>query len=89
MWKLFRTILRERKKREVDPLLEALHSCRDAVRPKEGRKIGPEAGEAEEMVARIDQMLEFMHLIEAISRRFIGPDGEGLETAARLLDRAS
>ena len=28
VWKLFRTIVRERKKREIDPLLEALHECR-------------------------------------------------------------
>ena len=89
VWKLFRTILRERKKREIDPLLEALHSCRDAARPEGERKIGPEAGEAEALVERLDRMLEFMHMVNAISQRFIGPDGEGLEIAAKLLGRAS
>ena len=89
VWKLFRTILRERKKREIDPLLEALHSCRDAARPAGERKIGPDAGEAEALVERIDQMLEFMHMVNVISQRFIGPDGEGLEIAAKLLGRAS
>jgi len=30
-------------------------------------------------------MLEFMHIVDAISQRFIIPSGEGLESAARLL----
>ena len=29
VWKLFRTILRERKKREIEPLLRELHTCRE------------------------------------------------------------
>ncbi|MFW5653620.1 MAG: hypothetical protein ACOC0P_06200, partial [Planctomycetota bacterium] len=29
VWQMFRTILRERKRREIDPVLAALYECRD------------------------------------------------------------
>lgn len=87
VWQLFRVILRQRKKREIDPLLEALHECREAARPKDDRKLDPEAAEAEALVRRLDEMLEFMHLVDEIAQRFIGPTGEGLEKAAKLLGK--
>jgi DNA-binding transcriptional regulator GbsR (MarR family) len=44
VWKLFRTIIRERKKREVDPLMEALRDCRSLTEAASGgRRIGPDA----------------------------------------------
>src|SRR5688500_3727219 len=58
VWKLFRTILRERKKREIDPMLEALRACREltSTTPSAGggRKIGPTAGAVEQHNARLD-----------------------------------
>jgi DNA-binding transcriptional regulator GbsR (MarR family) len=89
VWKLFRTILRERKKREIDPLLEELHACRAATDLVDKHKIGPTSDETEAFNARLDRMLEFMSLVDAISQRFISPSGEGLETAAKLLAKAS
>jgi DNA-binding transcriptional regulator GbsR (MarR family) len=89
VWKMFRTILRERKKREIDPLLEALHACRAATEEESDRRIGAAAAEVELFNERLDRMLEFIHLIHAISQRFISPSGEGLESAAKLLARAS
>lgn len=88
VWKLFRTIVRERKKREIDPLLEALHECRDRTA---GVRAG--AGVDEKSIAehneRLDRMLEFMRLFDDLGRRFVSPMGKGLEVAARLLARAS
>jgi DNA-binding transcriptional regulator GbsR (MarR family) len=90
VWKLFRTVLRERKKREIDPLLDALHACRDLTAPTMARTTG--AGTPEEIRShneRLDTLIEFIQLVEIISQRFISPAGQGLEKAARLLARAS
>lgn len=92
VWKLFRVILRERKKREVDPLLESLRACRELTADKEpsrSRKIDPAAAEIESHNARVDTMLDFVSMIDLISRQLINPSGEGLDIAAKLLDRAS
>lgn len=88
IWKMFRTIIRERKKKELDPLLEELHHCRDLTRtPEVERRIGPEADSIEAHNRRLDDLLEFMHIMESISQRFISPSGKGLELAARLLSQ--
>ena len=82
VWKMFRTIVRERKKREIDPLLEALHDCRQQTN----------ANDSEEAVAhnrRLDDMIEVMGAVDAISRRFVSPMGQGLKMAAKLLSRTS
>jgi DNA-binding transcriptional regulator GbsR (MarR family) len=82
VWNMFRIILRERKKREIDPLLEELRECREMA--------GPDSSgtrEAEHR-RRLDDMIEFVSLVEAISQRFINPSG-GLRLAAKILSKAS
>ncbi len=90
IWKLFRTILRERKKREIDPLLDALRECRElTAKPPAGsaRKIGAVRA-VEEHNKRLDSMLEFITMIDAISERLIA-SGKGLELAAKIIAKAS
>lgn len=87
VWKLFRTVIRERKKREFDPLLEALYQCRDLTQTRGGRRIGPDAVEPHNQ--RLDNLIGFIRTVDAISQRFISPSGKGLELAAKLLARAS
>jgi DNA-binding transcriptional regulator GbsR (MarR family) len=84
VWTMFRTILAERKKREIDPLLAALEACRHTP----DLSIDTAAA-SQEHNERIDALLAFFQLIDSISQRFISPSGEGLELAAKLLDRAS
>jgi DNA-binding transcriptional regulator GbsR (MarR family) len=93
IWKLFRTILRERKKREIDPLLEALRACRELTSSGStssggSRRIGPNAAAIAEHNARLDSMLAFIEMVDAISQRLIA-SGKGLQLAAKLLSKAS
>jgi DNA-binding transcriptional regulator GbsR (MarR family) len=94
IWKLFRTILRERKKREIDPLLEALRACRNLTSTSSGgsgagaRRIGPGRAGVEAHNARLDSMLAFVEMIDSISQRLIA-SGKGLQLAAKLLAKAS
>jgi DNA-binding transcriptional regulator GbsR (MarR family) len=90
VWKLFRTILRERKKREIDPMIEALRACRDMTSSKPGvtRRIGTDASSIEAHNTRLDCMLEFIQMIDSISQRLIA-SGKGLQLAAKILAKAS
>jgi hypothetical protein len=84
IWKLFRTILRERKKREIDPLIEALRTCRDlTATTQSSRRIGPEGVAVDAHNVRLDSMLEFIQMIDSISQRLIA-SGKGLELAAKF-----
>ncbi len=90
IWKLFRTILRERKKREIDPLIEALRQCREltAKMPaSSSRRIGA-ARAIDEHNQRLESMLEFITMIDALSERLIS-SGKGLQLAAKILAKAS
>ena len=84
VWSMFRSIVRERMKREVEPLLATLFEIRDASpAPDEG-----ERAVQDELLAhqkRLDEMLTFLQTMEQLSHRFISPSGSGLELAAQLL----
>ncbi|MDY7110042.1 MAG: MarR family transcriptional regulator [Planctomycetota bacterium] len=89
VWKMFRTILAQRKKQEIDPLLEALQECRQTTDSPRTRKVDAEAAALRAHNDRLDDLITFMRIADSISQRFISPTGEGLELAAKLLDRAS
>lgn len=97
VWQLFRTIARERKKRELDPVLALLFEIRDltgvpglepGTPPREASAHEP-APEAEHSLlashnARLDAMLEFMSTLEKISALVVSPEGSGLREAAKM-----
>ncbi|MDX9910569.1 MAG: ArsR family transcriptional regulator [Phycisphaerales bacterium] len=80
VWAMVRAILRERLKREVNPLLASLYEIREDA-PRDGEAIA-------EHNARLDALIEFFETAESLGQRFAGPAGAGLEKAARLLTRA-
>jgi DNA-binding transcriptional regulator GbsR (MarR family) len=94
VWKLFRTILRERKKREIDPLLEELHTCKaltDSLETKgaKRRTLDAEATRLKALNDRLADMIAFVEMIDAISNRLMNSSGKGLQLAAKLLAKAS
>lgn len=78
VWAIFRTIVRERMKREIDPLLVSLHEIRDHTR-EDGEKPG------NDIDRRLDAMIHFFETATGLADRFIGPSGPGLRLAATLL----
>ena len=78
VWMIFRSIVRERMKREIDPLLVSLHEIRDHTR-EDGEKAASDIDE------RLDAMIEFFETATGLAERFIGPTGPGLRLAASLL----
>lgn len=95
VWALFRSIVRERMAREVEPLRASLHEIRDMTGPRGPReRAARPSGEkdlaraVQEHRERIDAMIEFFEIVEALSQRFVTPQGKGLRLAATLLAKA-
>ena len=92
VWKLFRTILRERKKREIDPLIHQLRECRAAATDAGGAEAGG-AEERDEVAAahnaRLEELLSFLALVDLMCQQILQP-GEGsdaaMEIAARFME---
>jgi DNA-binding transcriptional regulator GbsR (MarR family) len=89
VWALFRAIVRERMKREVDPLLAHLHEIRDLTGVESARRAGRRGVSSADQVAehnqRLDAMLDFFSTLHKVGHRFAGPAGPGLRLAASLL----
>ncbi|MCA9303021.1 MAG: hypothetical protein KC996_02755 [Phycisphaerales bacterium] len=84
VWAMLRAIARERIKREVDPLLDALDEI-DQLAPQ-ASKHSPE--EVRDLQQRIEAVRDGFGVITTLSHKFAGPRGAGLQTAAKLLAKA-
>jgi DNA-binding transcriptional regulator GbsR (MarR family) len=80
VWKLFYTILRARKRREFDPLLDELGGCKVAQRA--GRR--SEAAKSHDQ--RIDELLELCRFFDGLANA-ISKSGKGIERASKVLSR--
>lgn len=100
VWTLARTVIRERLRREILPMLATLYEIRDqtgADRPIPGSPPAPTpSAESHQPVppeiiaehnARIDQLLELLQTIDKLGERFVGSDGKGLRLAASVLSK--
>lgn len=81
VWKLFATVARARKRREIDPLVEGLARCRTT--PVRGRDGAARAAHN----ARVDELLSAVQLVDGLSERLVGADGGALRTATMTLSK--
>ncbi len=85
VWAMFRAVVRERIKREVDPLLASLHEIRDLT----GVKGADRSGEIAEHNRRLDEMIAFFSMAETLGQRFVSPSGRGHQVAVNVLNKLS
>ncbi len=80
VWKLFITILRARKRREFDPLMEQLASCK----PSKGA--GRRSDAYAQHNTRIDELLELLKVFESLSNA-VSKSEKGFERAVKTLGK--
>jgi DNA-binding transcriptional regulator GbsR (MarR family) len=80
VWKLFYTILRARKRREFDPLIDELGGCR--VAQKAARK----SERHKQHDQKIDELLELCQFFDGLANT-ISKSGKGIERATKILSR--
>ena len=90
VWSMFRAIVRERMKREVEPMLASLFEIRDATGLGAARGPAPSPEDQRAVLEhnqRLDELLDFFQTLEKISNRFVSPSGRGLRMAASVLNK--
>lgn len=87
VWTMFRAIVRERVKREVDPLIASLYELGDLSGGPRGARASTseERKQLEATHERIEELVKFFKTVEGLSRQFVSPAGRGLQLAATLL----
>ena len=69
VWEMFTLVAAQRKRREIDPILNTLRQCREHLSPEE---LGPGAVEprAQEQRRRVNELLAFLTLVDSLAQRF-------------------
>ncbi|MCE2883217.1 MAG: MarR family transcriptional regulator [Planctomycetaceae bacterium] len=87
VWKLFYTILRARKRREFDPLVEELGGCRVAQKSGKERTAKTKRNERERQHdQKIDELLALCVFFDGLANT-ISKSGKGIERATKVLAR--
>ena len=83
VWEMFTLVAAQRKRREIDPILNTLRKCRDGLAPE---ALGAQAGEPEarERFRRINDLYSFLSLMDRLAQRFFESQ-RGLREAVELL----
>jgi DNA-binding transcriptional regulator GbsR (MarR family) len=83
VWEMFTLVAAQRKRREIDPILNTLRRCREALSPQ---AIGADADRAEvrERFRRINDLYSFLSQIDRLAQRFLEAH-RGLRAALELL----
>ena len=88
VWEMFSIIAAERKRREMDPVLETIKQCQKML---DEQSIGKAAARQESVAAtrqRLEQMQEFMQVTNKIFQQFVGNAKSGLTKVAKVLLKA-
>jgi DNA-binding transcriptional regulator GbsR (MarR family) len=89
VWHMFETILRERRRREVEPILETLERCRQMI-PGAGR--GTEAPSPEETRAfarRLDELQRFLATTSTLFELVLQYGDAGVATLMQFAEAAA
>src|SRR5437899_5893140 len=69
VWEMFTLVATQRKRREIDPIINTLRRCRDDLTPE---SIGGQAlkDPAQKRFQRINELLKLLTLLDGLSQRF-------------------
>ena len=83
VWEIFTLIAAQRKRREVDPVLNTLRQCKEQLAPE---VLGDEADTpaAQERRRRVTELLSILSLVDSLAQRFFDSQ-RGLRAAVNLL----
>ena len=84
VWHMFETIMRERRRREVEPILATIDRCIELV-DEEGGAAPESQPKAEEYRRRLGELRDFLHTMGTLFDIVLQYGGEGLGSMAKLL----
>ncbi len=88
VWEMFSIIAAERKRREMDPVLETIKQCQRMLDASSLGKANAKQEAVQLTRGRLEQMEEFMAVTNKIFQQFVGNARSGLTRVARVLLKA-
>ncbi len=88
VWAMFQVIMRERKKRELDPLLTRLEEClRLAGKKPESSDSPAERAAHESYVKRVAELRDFFNTFDRLFLRVLDSQPGSLSRAVKIIDK--
>ena len=83
VWEMFTLVASQRKRREIDPILNTLRRCREELSPE---ILGAQAARepAQQRFARVNELFKFLSLVDGLAQRFF-ESHRSLREAIQLL----
>jgi DNA-binding transcriptional regulator GbsR (MarR family) len=86
VWTIFENIARQRKRREVEPIVDTIGHCRDLARQAESDLTEPQARqEAQQYRVRLEELVDFLHVLSRLFDSFLQAGPGALRDLAALL----
>ncbi len=89
VWEMFETIVRQRRRREVEPILETIQRCGEMVDEARPALAGERGAEAEEYRQRLRQMQEFLENVGGLINLALQLGPGGLDRVAKMIGAAT
>jgi len=86
VWHMFETIMRERRRREVEPIIATIARCREVVARPDVRAAGAEAADFRR---RLDELQDFLATMSALFELVVQFGSEGVSQLARFITQVS
>jgi DNA-binding transcriptional regulator GbsR (MarR family) len=79
VWHMFETIIRQRRRREVEPIIETILRCRQMISSEAGGLQGDQGAETKVYQQRLDDMYDFLNAVGTLADLLlkVGPKGIG------------
>jgi DNA-binding transcriptional regulator GbsR (MarR family) len=89
VWAMFETITRERRRREVQPIVETIERCVAMIDEQKGSAMTDERREADVYRKRFTEILEFCDLMNTLFNLMSKAGRTGVKPLAKTLDKLS
>jgi len=85
VWQMFETIARQRRRREVEPILDTIDRCREMARKNAEKGRGEAATAARTYLQRLDDMDKFLRAVGAMADLLLKVGPKGLSDVSGLM----
>jgi DNA-binding transcriptional regulator GbsR (MarR family) len=85
VWHMFETIMRERRRREVEPIIATIDHCCQSVAQAQGKSGKSEATDIREFRRRVEELRRFLATMGTLFELVLEFGNEGIENLTKLM----
>lgn len=87
VWEMLETIIQQRRRREVEPIVETINKCLEMVGPAKGGKAATESEGITKFRTRLEEMQSFLQSFGAIVDMMVALGPQGLERIMGMMTK--